>query len=73
MQINKLLQLSVGADLSRTPPIYRPFAGCSALPMNLLTLIIDPPCPIDYPGYKLRHGSNELDIPHHQQGPALLS
>ena len=24
MQINKLLQPSVGADLSRTPPIYRP-------------------------------------------------
>ncbi len=24
MQINKLIQPSVGADLSRTPPIYRP-------------------------------------------------
>jgi hypothetical protein len=24
MQVNKIIRLSVGADLSRTPPIYRP-------------------------------------------------
>ncbi len=37
MQINKLPQPSVGADLSRTPPIYRPLL---AIPMNLLNRII---------------------------------
>jgi hypothetical protein len=57
MQSNKIPQTPVGADLSRTPPIYRPlpaiplsrliyetvlsaFAGCSALPLHVLTLII---------------------------------
>ncbi len=33
--LNKLLQPSVGADLSA-------FAGCSAIPSNLLNLIIGP-------------------------------
>ncbi len=31
MQINTLLQLSVGADLSRTPPIYRPLGSCDGV------------------------------------------
>jgi hypothetical protein len=27
MQINNIIQSSVGADLSRTPPMYRPWVG----------------------------------------------
>jgi len=33
MQINKLLRPPVGADLSRTPPIYRPLL---AVPLSRL-------------------------------------
>ena len=40
MLINKITQTSVGADLSRTPPIYRPFVAYSAIPINLLNHII---------------------------------
>ena len=28
MHIDEILRTPVGADLSRTPPIYRPFGGC---------------------------------------------
>jgi hypothetical protein len=67
MHIDTFIRSAVGADLSRTPPIYRPLlaillcrliyetslsallAGCSTIPLNLLNLIIGPPCPIAYP------------------------
>jgi hypothetical protein len=63
MQFNKIPRIPVGAsakrsgariNTSRTPPIYRPLL---AIPLSRLiyeTSLSAPPCPIEYPGYKLK-------------------
>jgi hypothetical protein len=40
MHINKIFRPSVGADLSRTPPIYRPWVGVPNIGIILLKAII---------------------------------
>jgi hypothetical protein len=42
MLMNKITEILVGADLSRTPPIHRPFRGFHNTPFNLLMFIIVP-------------------------------
>ena len=38
MGFKHIPRIPVGADLSRTPPIYRPFASCSAIPLIIARL-----------------------------------
>ncbi|SRR6266849_9689079 len=76
MHINKLLQPSVGADLSRTPPIYRPFSVddiVSAFKSYSALSALDGCSAI--PINKLRHGSNERDSasPTARSSPVILS
>jgi len=54
MQFKQIPRIPVGADLSRTPPIYRPLPAVPLSRFIYETALSAPPCPIDYPGYKLK-------------------